>query len=816
MKKLLFILSVCFLFVNTSYAQSIKGYVKNANNEALTGAVIRIENTYRTTVSDNKGFFEFKNLKAGNYVLIIKFIGYQTQKKEVILNSELKPLNIVLALAENLTDEVMVKATRAGTNTPVASTIIDKNQLSKTNLGQDLPVLLSLSPSITYSSDAGTGIGYTKLYIRGTDITRINVTANGIPLNDAESHGVWWVNMPDLVSSVDDIEIQRGVGTSTNGAAAFGANINIKTIGLNKTPYANLSTSYGSFNSYKNQISVGSGLINNHFSFDLRLSKIYSDGFVDRAFADLKSFYLSGGYSDQKTLIKLNIISGKEKTYQAWWGVPKVRLENDFAGMQRYRDHYLYTEEQYQHMLNSDSRSYNYYTYDNEVDNYGQDHYQLLFSRELIGDLSLNLALNYTHGEGYYEQYKNNQDLVDYGISPVITAKQDTISSTDLIRRKWLNNDFYAAVFSVNYQKSAFNATLGGAYTDYFGKHYGNVIWARFAGESEIRHQWYYNTGDKQDFNLYGKFNYTFMGKINTYIDLQYRTIDYVMQGEDDDLSDLSQNHNFDFFNPKAGLSYQIDDEQNAYFSVGVAHREPSRTDFKDAITNETPKPERLIDYELGYDLNINNAHININLYYMDYTNQLVNTGKINNVGNAIMTNMPESYRSGVELSGAFRFYKIIDWQVNATFSKNKIKNFTEYVDDWDNWGQQIATNLGETDISFSPNIIMGSNLSITPFKDFSISLQSKFVSKQYIDNTSSKDRMLDAYTVSNLSLNYRLKTKLIKNIDFKFIINNVFNEEYETNAWVYRYSYGGEYYNMDGYFPQAGINFMGGIVLNF
>ncbi len=816
MKKLVFILFLSFLFVEISYAQSIKGYVKNTNNEALTGAVISIENTYRTTVSNRKGVFEFKNLKPGNYVLITKFMGYEQKRTKITLTNADTEITIQLAYSENLTDEVMVKATRAGTKTPVASTIINKDELSKNNLGQDLPVLLSLSPSISYSSDAGTGIGYTKLYIRGTDITRINVTANGIPLNDAESHGVWWVNMPDLVSSVDDIEIQRGVGTSTNGAAAFGANINIKTTGLNKTPYANLSASYGSFNSYKGQISVGSGLINNHFSFDLRLSRIYSDGYIDRAYADLKSFYVSGAYSDQKTLLKLNIISGKEKTYQAWWGVPKVRLENDYAGMQRYRDHYLYTDEQYQHMLNSDSRTYNYYTYDNEIDNYGQDHYQLLFSRELTSDLSVNIALNYTHGEGYYEQYKKNQDLSDYGISPVITLKQDTINTTDLIRRKWLNNDFYAAVFSMSYQKSDFNATLGGAYTDYFGKHYGNVIWARFAGDSEIRHQWYYNTGDKQDFNIYGKFNYTFWNKISTYIDLQYRTINYVMQGNDDDLSDLSQTHNFDFFNPKAGLNYQIDDEQNAYFSVGVAHREPSRTDFKDAISNETPKSESLIDYELGYDLNINNAHININLYYMDYTNQLVNTGKINNVGNAIMTNMPESYRSGIELSGAFRFYKIIDWQVNATFSKNKIKNFTEYVDDWDNWGQQIETNLGETDISFSPGIIMGSNLSVRAFKGFSIALQTKYVSKQYIDNTSSQDRMLDAYVVSNLSLNYSIKTKSIKSIDFKFLINNVFNEEYESNAWVYRYNYGGEYYNMDGYFPQAGINFMGGIVLHF
>ncbi len=814
MKNLL-ILLMCFLFAHQIYAQNIKGSVKNQDGEALPGAVISIENTYRNTISNNNGFFEFKNLKQGKYVLITKFIGYETTKTEVVLKNQDIELNIQLPYSENLTEEVVVNATRAGNNSAVAYSIIDKEELDRTNLGQDLPALLSLSPSITYSSDAGTGIGYTKLYIRGTDITRINVTTNGIPLNDAESHGVWWVNMPDLVSSVDDIEIQRGVGTSTNGAAAFGANINIKTTGLNKKPYAILSGSYGSFNSYKSQISAGTGLINNHFSFDLRLSHIYSDGFIDRAYADLKSFYVSAGYSDKKTLVKFNIISGKEKTYQAWWGVPKVRLEDDQAGMQRYLDHWLYTPEQYEHMLNSDSRTYNYYTYDNEIDNYGQDHYQLLFSRELIENLSVSVALNYTHGEGYYEQYKKDEDLADYGIPPV-TTPNDTITNTDLIRRKWLNNDFYASVFSLDYQKSNFHAIIGGAYTNYFGKHYGNVIWARFAGNSEIRHQWYYNTGDKQDYNIYGKFSYTFFNKLNAYVDVQYRGIDYVMKGEDDDLSDLSQAHDFDFFNPKGGLSYQFDDEQRAYFSVGVAHREPSRTDFKDAIRDEVPKSEQLVDYELGYDLNMNNAHINVNLYYMDYTNQLVNTGKINNVGNAIMTNIPVSYRSGIELSGAFRFYKMIDWQVNATFSKNKIKNFTEYVDDWDNWGQQIENHLGETDISFSPNIVMGSNLSIRPFKGFEMALLTKFVSSQYIDNTSSSDRMLDAYMVSNLSFNYTLNTKAIQTVDFKFLINNVFNEEYETNAWVYRYYYGGAYYNMDGYFPQAGINFMGGIVLHF
>ncbi len=814
MKKTIAIVLIS-LFTFSVNAQNISGHIKNEKGKALVGASISIKNTSIGIITNSKGYFKISNLKSGNYTLIVNYVGYQQAVYELELSNNSTDVQIVLKISENLTEEILVKATRVGNNAPVASSTISSEDLNKTNLGQDIPFLLNLTPSVTYSSDAGTGIGYSKLYIRGTDITRINVTTNGIPLNDAESHGVWWVNMPDLVSSVDDIEIQRGVGTSTNGPAAFGANISIKTTSLNKKPYANLAASYGSFNSYKTKVSVGSGLINNHFSFDLRLSKIYSDGFVDRAYADLKSFFVSGGYSDKKTLVKLNIISGNENTYQAWNGVPKVRLENDMEGMQRYEDHYLYSPEETQQMINSDSRTYNFYTYDNEIDNYTQTHYQLMFSREIVSDLSLNLAFNYTKGKGYYEQYKTDEDLADYNIPPAVVG-QDTVFSSDLIRRKWLDNDFYAAVYSLNYEKNKFSAIIGGAYTSYFGKHFGNVIWSRYASSSEIRHRWYNNTGDKQDFNIYGKFSYLFFNKLNVLADLQYRMIDYEIIGNDDDLSDISQKHHFDFFNPKFGLTYTMDDEHNVYFSVGAANREPSRTDFKDADKGKEPLKESLIDYELGYNLSAGSARVNINLFYMDYKNQLVNTGKINNVGSAIMTNTPSSYRSGIELVGGFRYKQIADWQMNVSFSQNKIQNFTEFVDDWDNWGTQTETDLGETDISFSPNIIMGSQLTFYPFKNLEIALHTKFVGNQYIDNTSSEDRMLDAYTVSNISMAYTMETKIIKSIDFKFVINNVFNEEYETSAWVYRYQYGGEYYNMDGYFPQAGINFLGGIVLHF
>ncbi|RLD68004.1 MAG: TonB-dependent receptor, partial [Bacteroidetes bacterium] len=531
MQKAIAILLISLLTFSLN-AQKIQGHIVNEMGDALVGANVSVENTYKGTITNTNGDFEITNLKHGNYVLIVNYLGYKQAVYNLELTNNTPEIKIILKVSENLTDEVLVKATRAGNKVPVASININSDELDKTNLGRDIPFLLNLTPSVTYSSDAGTGIGYSKLYIRGTDITRINVTTNGIPLNDSESHGVWWVNMPDLVSSVDDIEIQRGVGTSTNGPAAFGANINIKTNSLNKIPYANFATSYGSFNSYKAKIAVGSGLIKDHFSFDMRLSKIYSDGFVDRAYADLKSFFVSGGYSDKKTLVKLNVISGHENTYQAWNGVPQVRLEGDKEGMQRYEDHGLYTHEETQYMMNSDSRTYNYYTYDNELDDYKQDHYQLMFSREIMSDLSLNLAFNYTKGKGYYEQYKTDEELSDYNIPPAIVG-QDTVFNSDLIRRKWLDNDFYAAVYSLNYEKEKLSAIIGGAYTTYYGKHFGNVIWSRYSSSSEIRHQWYDNTGDKKDFNIYGKFSYLFFDKINIYLDLQYRMIDYQIIGVD-------------------------------------------------------------------------------------------------------------------------------------------------------------------------------------------------------------------------------------------------------------------------------------------
>jgi iron complex outermembrane recepter protein len=819
MKKIVLLSVIYYLAIMPIIAQSISGNVKNENGEPVPGATVKIEESFSATITNSEGYYEFKKQKNGEYNISVSILGYETQTNKIVLSKEPAKSDFILKISENLTDEVVVNALRAGKKTPVVTTEIDKSEINKSNLGQDVPYLLSLSPSVTTSSDAGTGIGYSKLSIRGTDLTRINVTVNGIPLNDAESHGVWWVDLPDLSSSVENIQIQRGVGTSTNGADAFGANINFATNNLQKEAYNQLSASYGSFNSSKFTIKTGTGLLNKHFAFDLRLSKIHSNGFIDRARTDMESLFTSGSYTDAKTLIKFNVISGQEETYQAWWGVPKVRLENDSTGMMRYLNDGLYSSDEYENMINSNSRTYNYYTYDNQIDNYRQTHYQAFASRELSPSLILNLAFNYTKGKGYYEEYKNEQNLIDYQIDTVFVGTEK-IGNSDLIRRKWLSNDLYVANFSIDYNRNSIKAIIGGSFQDYFGKHYGNVIWARYASDSEINHQWYYGTGDKKEYNIFGKIEYLIAQRLNLYADLQFRGIDYKIAGNDDNLRDLKQEHTYNFFNPKVGVDFKIEDGHHIYSTFGIANREPSRTDFIDAINGIVPKHETLNDFELGYSLSGQNSVVNLNFYYMDYNNQLVKTGKINDVGDAIMTNIPNSYRKGIEITGALKISNLIVWNVNATFSKNKIKDYTEYVDNWVDGGQNEIP-LGETNLSFSPEIIVGSNIEIKPFKGFEIALQSKYVGKQFIDNSSSEDRMLNDYFVNNLRFNYDFETKIVKKIELQFVVNNIFNNQYETDAWVYRYmskdaNNKDTYYNEDGYFPQAGRNFLAAVILSF
>ncbi len=792
---------------------SLTGIVTDAKTgDPLPGAHIVVDESYLATTTNAQGFYSFKRITGGEHTIRISFIGYVSVNKKVVVKGK-EIMNVAMTPAVLMSDEVIVTATRSGEKSPTTYENIEKSEIEPVNLGQDLPFLIETSPSVVVTSDAGTGVGYTGIRIRGTDITRINVTVNGIPLNDPESHGVWFVNMPDFASSLENIQIQRGVGTSGNGAAAFGATINMQTTRLNTDPYGEITSSAGSYNTWKNSVRFGTGLLNGRWSVDGRLSKISSDGYIDRATSDLKSYYLSGAYYGEKSMVKLNVFSGKEKTYQAWNGVPKVRLNNDLAGMLRYEEHYLYTPEQTREMIQSDSRTYNLYTYENETDNYQQDHYQLLYSLEPASNWYINAALHYTRGRGYYEQYKEGEAFADYQLENVIIGN-DTITETDLVRQKWLDNDFYGMTWSVQYDNhDRLRTTLGGSWNDYTGDHFGKVIWAEYASNGDIGHEWYRNTGSKSDFNIFGKANWEFVENLSFYGDLQFRRIRYDIDGIHDDLRDLTQSHEYNFWNPKAGLYYDLNESSSAYVSVAVANREPSRSGFRDADPGEVPEPEQLVDYELGYSYHAQKLVLNGNLYYMDYKDQLVLTGEINNVGDPIMKNVPESNRMGLELSGKWMISHDLEWDANLTLSQNKIRNFVTYVDDWDNGGQ-IRQDLGTTELSFSPSVIGSSIISYQLIRGFKISLISNYVSRQYIDNTMSESRNLDPYLVNDLIVDYTFEPAFMKEITIHVKLNNIFSEEYESNAWVYRYYYLGEFWEMDGYFPQAPLNVLAGVTL--
>ncbi len=714
-------------------------------------------------------------------------------------------------------DDVIVYATRANKNTPTTYSEISREQIEDVNLGQDLPILLNWSPSLVTTSDAGAGVGYTGLRIRGSDATRINVTINGIPVNDSESHGVFWVNMPDLASSVDNIQIQRGVGTSTNGAAAFGATVNLQTNVPSQDAYAEVNNSFGSFNTRKHTLMYNTGLLNDKWTFESRLSKIASDGYIDRAESDLQSYFLSGGYYGKKTILKALVFGGKEVTYQSWWGTPQAVLENDAAGIEAVIVNNGYTEEQAQNIRTS-GRTFNYYLYENEVDNYQQDHYQLHLSHSLTSNLTVNVAGHYTYGRGYFEQFRDDDDFSDYNFDNV-TIGDSTITSTDLIRRRWLDNHFYGTTFSINYLKSDLELTLGGAWNKYDGDHFGEIIWAQFASNSKIRERYYDNVGEKTDFNIYLKANYQLNNSLNLFADMQVRTIDYRTVGIDNDLRPIDTGDDYTFFNPKVGATYTLNNQSNVYASFAIGNREPVRNDFVDAPNGETPTHETLRNLEVGYRRSGRTFSFQANYYLMDYENQLVLTGELNDVGSNIRQNVPDSYRMGVEFVSAYQFTDELSWEANLTLSRNKIKNFTEilynYGTNFDEFNIE-ETQFEDTDISFSPNVIGGSRLTYSPFDGFETTLLSKYVGQQYLDNTGNEDRSLDAYFVNDLRLSYDFNMASVKNVNVSLLINNILDVEYSSNGYTFGYA-GGDFVVRENYFyPQAGRNFLAALNIRF
>lgn len=687
---------------------------------------------------------------------------------------------------------VEVQAIRAGEKAPFAKTDLTKKDIEKNNLGQDLPFILNQTPSVVVNSDAGNGVGYTGIRIRGTDAARINVTLNGIPYNDAESQGTFFVDLPDFSSSANSIQVQRGVGTSSNGAGAFGGTINVSTNELNKEFYASTNNSYGSFNTWKNNIQFGSGILGKHFTVDGRVSRINSDGYIDRAKSDLKSFYLSTAFVNEKNSLRLNIFSGKEKTYQAWNGVAEYLLKTD--------------------RTNNPSGTERPGTpYDNEVDDYTQTHYQLFYNRKFSSFWKGNIAAFLTRGKGYYEQYKAMQSFADYGL-PDYNNGTTTITETDLVRRLWLDNYFYGTIFSLQYQKNKTQLIFGGGYNAYDGKHYGQVKWAEVQAAVPLDYRWYNLTAYKKDISIYSKWIQQLGSNWQGFADVQFRNINYTIHGFRYNPT-LEIKENYSFLNPKIGITY-FNKNWKAYISYALAGKEPNRDDFE-AGNSSQPKPERLHDIELGVEKKTTAYSFGANIYYMHYKNQLVLTGKINDVGAYTRTNIPTSYRTGIELQGKVKMNNWMNATANITFSENKIKNFTEYLDDYDNGGQQTKF-YSKTDIAYSPSVIAGGSINFVPVKNGEISLISKYVGRQYLDNTSQRSRSLNPYYLQDIRLSYLITHKIFKETNLILQLNNVFDKKYEPNGYSFSYIYGGDLTTENFYFPMAGFNFMLGINLKF
>ncbi len=707
-------------------------------------------------------------------------------------------------------EPVEITAIRADDKSPFTKVTLGAAQIAKMNNGRDLPYILEQTPSVVVNSDAGNGIGYTGISIRGTDASRINMTLNGLPYNDAESQAIYFVDLPDFASSTNSVQIQRGVGTSSNGAGAFGASMNFSTNAFTPLPYAEFNNSFGSFNSWKNTLIAGTGLIGGHFTADIRLSRISSNGFIDRATSDLKSAYFSTAYFSKKTSLRFNIITGSEKTYQAWNGVPGAKLYGDSAALQQeYLDNSGYPGALYStpadsvNLFDSKRRTYNYFTYANQTDNYRQDHYQLFFNQEISSSLSANLAAFLTRGKGYYEEFKNDAPYSDYGV-PDPSIGDTTLSSTNLIRQRWLSNYFYGGIYSIQYKNKTSSLTLGGGWTEYDGKHYGNVIWTAQGGVPPD-YQYYNVPAKKTDFNIYTKWQQQLGERFSSFIDLQWRQVNYWINGFDNNPSIIIFNK-YNFVNPKAGISW-ISGPLQAYFSFARATHEPNRDDFETGMT-EQPKPETVNDFELGLTKRTPVFNWGITAYYMLYKDELVLTGKINDVGEYTRTNTPRSWRLGLELQGGIKPASWIQVSGNLTISQNKISNYTSYVDDFDNGGQ-VGTTYQKTDMALSPNFIAAGIISFYPSPVLEISLPAKFVGSSYLDNTQSSQKRITDYYIQQVRIIYSPKIKSTAEVNFAFYLNNVFNKKYESTGYTYGYYSGGALVNENFLFPQAGTNFI-------
>ncbi|WP_432411965.1 TonB-dependent receptor [Rasiella sp. SM2506] len=693
-------------------------------------------------------------------------------------------------------EEVLVQSVRVKADSPITHSNLSAEEITKRNLGQDIPILLNYLPSVVTTSDAGAGVGYTYIRVRGSDASRINVTLNGIPFNDAESQGTFFVNLPDFASSVQSLQLQRGVGTSTNGSGAFGASLNMLTDAVSEKAYGEISNSFGSYNTRRHSVKFSTGLLNDHFEISGRLSNIQSDGYVDRASSDLQSYFLQGAFKDDNTLVKAIVFGGREETYQAYNGIDAETLATD----RTFNPSGLYTDQ-----------NGNIQFYDNEVDNYAQDHYQLLWNQRYNNNWSSNVALNYTYGRGYFEQYKEDEDFETYGFEPIVIG-ETTINTTDLVRRRWLDNDFYALNANVNYKDAEFDISTGLFYSQYNGDHYGEVIWAQFAGGSEIRDRYYFGTGDKSEFTVFGKGTYRINKQWSVFGDLQGRFVGYETLGTTSDLIELNDTMTYNFFNPKAGASFQLNKGNQFYASYGRANREPRRSDFEqDIFTAET-----LDDFELGWRFGSPKVSVNSNLFYMNYQNQLVLTGALDDVGQPLRETSGKSYRLGVEIDANIAILDKLSVSPNFALSSNKNQDFIFSRD-----GELV--NLGSTNLAFSPEIVVGNIIAYSPINNLEVSFLTKFVGEQFMGNLDSELSRLDSFFTNDLNINYTLeKIPFVREIVFQGLVNNIFNVEYVNNGYFFTFdddfSNPGTITTVEGagFFPQATINFLVGATVKF
>jgi iron complex outermembrane receptor protein len=699
---------------------------------------------------------------------------------------------------------VEIQGIRVNDHSPYAVSNIGEQEIREQNQGRDIPYLLNQTPSVVISSDAGAGIGYTGIRIRGTDAARINFTINGVPVNDAESQAAIFVDFPDLLSSTHSIQIQRGVGASTNGSGAFGASINLSNLSQSQEAFAEINSSAGSFNTFKNTIEAGTGLLKGGFQFDLRLSKISSDGYIERAASDLKALQFIAGWNSKskKTALHFNLFSGIEKTGQAWNGVP----EDSLATNRRFNGLGLKEDGTY---------------YDDQTDNYQQDYYQLFFDHQFNAYWNFHAGLFLTRGKGFYNEYRLDEPFSDYGRTPFITETGDTFLTTNLTRRLWLDNYYYGLTYALNYQKHKTQFILGGSFTRYDGRHYGYVTWADYGFPADYR--WYDLDAFKKDFTVYAKLQQKLNSHFYAFADLQYRRVDYQINGFRKN-PELRPDVHYNFINPKIGLSYlashQNHAESKAYVSLAIANKEPNRDDFE-ASNQQLPRPETLYDGELGYQYHALKWEMGVNLYYMAYHDQLILTGQINDVGSYTRFNVPESYRTGLEWTASYKPIPAVTLHANATLSRNKIKDFSEYIDDYDKGGQ-IVNHYAKTDIAFSPGFISYGGADLEPFygkwtrQQFFIHVAGKYVSRQFLDNTANKNRSIQPFAVADLRFNYTLKMKRIKELGVSLALNNVLNKKYEANGYTFSYRYDQHLITENYYYPQAGFNFLLGLSLQF